>query len=101
MAEAKPALRALSMLERRYDGPFPAPLKRIALLGSAERWLQAEAAGQAEFFTALIRGQLEAIRRLRHGGAVPAALYADLALYRRRRQWWRREAVRLSAVGAP
>ncbi|HEX4113731.1 MAG TPA: hypothetical protein VH020_14455 [Stellaceae bacterium] len=101
MAEVDPALGALAALEQRYDGPIPEPLKRIAIHGSAARRSFIEAASQAQFFSAMIRGQLEAIRRSRHGGAIPAGLYADLALYRRRRHWWRRETARLSAADAP
>jgi hypothetical protein len=94
-------LDALAALERRYDGPLPQPVKLIAIHGSAARWSLIEAASEAEFFSALIRGQLRAVRLLRRRGPVPAALYADLRLYRRRRQWWRREIARLSAADAP
>jgi hypothetical protein len=101
MAEAAQALGALAALERRYDGPIPEPVKRIAIHGSAARWSSIEAVSQAEFFSAMIRGQLDAIRRFQRHGTVPAHLYADLALYRRHRQRWRREVARRSAAGVP
>jgi hypothetical protein len=96
------ALRRLAELERRFDGPIPEPLRRIAALGSAERVLLLEAEGQAMFFRALIRDQIEAIRRHRKGrGGVPESLLRDLALYRRQELFWRREAARLQAIVQP
>ncbi len=89
MRDAAEALRALAELERRYDGPIPAPLRNAARLGSADRVLTIEALGQADFFATLIRNQIEAIRRARTGGAAQPSLWSDLALYRSRRRFWR------------
>lgn len=92
-------LEAMAVLERRYNGPIPEPAKRAVVYGTLTRWLLIEAVAQAEFFSALVRGQLWAIRQT--NGAVPANLYIDLALYRRCRYRWRREIIRLSAADAP
>jgi hypothetical protein len=98
MADIARGLAALEVLERRYDGPIPEPLRQEAWFGSAGRRLLVEAEGQARFFTALVADQIEAIRRARQTGTVPPRLFADLKLYRRRELWWRREAWRLAAV---
>ena len=79
-------------LERRYDGPVPPPLRLAARLGSARAARRLQAEGQAAFFTAMIRGQLRAIRLRRADGSFYPALLADLALYRRERRRWRRIA---------
>jgi hypothetical protein len=89
----------VAALERRYDGPIRERLRQIARLGSETRLLAAEADGQRDFFSALIRSQIEAIRRARRGGGpIPARLLDDLKLYRRQEYWWRREAERLRAL---
>ena len=94
------ALSMLAALEARYDGPIPEPLRRT-VGASAPRTL-AEAEGQARFFAALVRWQIDAIRRTRRaGGAVPERLFADLTLYRRQQCWWRREAKRCRAGVTP
>jgi hypothetical protein len=85
-------LPATAELERRYDGPVPPLLRRVARLGSARAARRLEAEGQAAFFTALARGQIRAIRLRRADGSFDPALLADLALYRRERRRWRRIA---------
>ena len=98
MAHAKNVLMAIATLERRYDGPIPEPLRQFALHGIPEARLHAEALGQANVFAALIRSQIEAIRRARGDGPLPMRLLDDLKLYRREEYWWRRETQRLQAV---
>jgi hypothetical protein len=83
-------LPLLAELERRYDGPVPAPLRRVARLGSAGAARRLAAEGQAAFFAAMVRGQLRAIRLRRADGSFYPALLDDLALYRRERRRWRR-----------
>jgi hypothetical protein len=90
----------LAALERRYDGPIPEPLRQVARLGSVERALSIEAEGQTDFFAALIRSQIEAIRSARRAGSIPPRLLADLKLYRRQEFWWRSQAQRLRAIVA-
>jgi hypothetical protein len=94
LREAVEALQTLAELERRYDGPIPEPLRNAARLGSAEQVLTVEALGQADFFATLLRNQIQAIRRARAGGTARPNLWADLALYRRRRRFRRAEAAR-------
>ncbi len=96
MFHAKNVLVAMSALERRYDGPIPP--RHSAFHGTPEARLYAEAVGQADFFAALIRSQIEAIRRARSNGPIPARLLDDLKLYRRQECWWRRETRRLQVV---
>ena len=90
MDEIPGTARAFAALELRYDGPLPEPIRRIAEHGSAAHWRLVEATGQGGLFAALIRDQMEAIRRCRGAGSIPPHLMADLALYRRRWQWWSR-----------
>ena len=89
---------AMAALEWRFDGPIPEPLRKIALCGSPGRRLLIEAEGQADFFAAMIRDQIEAIRRARRDGPVQGRLLADLKLYRRQEYRWRREVDRLRAA---
>jgi hypothetical protein len=98
LADSNDVLSAMAALERRYDGPIPEPLRQIARDGSTDRRLLIEADGQTDFFTSLIRDQIEAIRRARRGGPIPGRLLDDLKLYRRHEFWWRREAQRLRAA---
>ena|SRR5665213_4319995 len=99
--------RALAALERCYDGPIPEPLRRRALAGGSESSGLTEAEGQADFLAGLVRAQIAAIRVSSREKVAWRRLHADLALYRRRRLWWRREQVRLrggitpSAADAP
>jgi hypothetical protein len=88
-------LVALADLQRRYDGPIPAPLRRAAQFGALARLRLAEAENQANLFTTLIFDQLGAIRQRRALGRVPEELVRDLTVYRRQRRWWCREAARL------
>ena len=98
MANAGDALGALEELERSYDGPIPHEARLVARLGSPE-WLRLiEAEGQIRFFRDMIGRQIEAIRRARMFGDVPCSLPNDLALYRRQRVAWRREAKRLASL---
>ena len=94
MAATGRVLAALAELERRYDGPIPAPLRSLAGFGSIGRMRAAEADREADFFTGLVRGQLVALRHWRRHGVALPGLEHDLALYWRRRRWWRREAAR-------
>jgi hypothetical protein len=100
LADSPDSLSVMAALERRYDGPVPEPLRQVARVGSADRRLLFDAEGQSDFFAALIRGQIEAIRRARRDGAIPARLFADLKLYRRQELWWRGEVQRLRAAVA-
>jgi hypothetical protein len=100
MAATRRVLETLAALERRYDGPIPEPLRQLAYFGSITGQRLAEADGQRDFFTRLVRDQLKALRRARRAGAESAGLAHDLAFYRRRRQWWRREAARLRSIAA-
>jgi len=94
MEHGNDALAALAELERHYDGPIPEPLRLIARTGSAKRALSAEAEGQTRFFAMMIRNQIEALRRSGGKMRTSSHLLADLALYRRERHFWRREAAR-------
>jgi hypothetical protein len=98
MEQGDSVLGALAELERRYDGPIPEPWRSIARLGSPERVLFAEADGQTRFFTMMIRNQIEALRKSGGVVAAPPHLLSDLALYRRERHFWRREAARWRAA---
>ncbi|MGH6982317.1 MAG: hypothetical protein ACREFC_14025 [Stellaceae bacterium] len=86
------------MLEQAYDGPLPEPLLRGSQYAAIEQRLLLEARAQTELFAALIRGQIEAIRRARGDGPIPSMLIDDLALYRRQEFWWRREKERIEAI---
>jgi hypothetical protein len=88
---------ALDWLERRYDGPISETSRRIARCGSETRLRLIEAAGQAEFFRHLARGQIDIIRRRRRDGSFYAALADDLALYRREARRWAKRARELRA----
>jgi hypothetical protein len=85
-------LAALAELERRYDGPIPEPLRRIARHGSGHVVRRLHAAGQAAFFTAMARGQIRAIRLRRRDGSFYPAMLEDLGLYRDERRRWRQRA---------
>ncbi|HEY5211005.1 MAG TPA: hypothetical protein VIJ42_16325 [Stellaceae bacterium] len=93
--QADRALAALTALERCYDGPIPEPLRRRALSGCGAPPGLIEAEGQADFFAGLVRAQIAAIRVSSGETAAWQRLHADLALYRQRWRWWRREMMRL------
>jgi hypothetical protein len=101
MAAMGRVLAALAELERRYDGPIPAPLRSLAGFGSIERVSAAEAEREADFFTGLVRGQIVALRHWRRYGIALPGLEHDFALYWRRRRWWRREAARWRGTVMP
>jgi hypothetical protein len=90
VARSHDPLRALAALERRYDGAIPEMARRIALAGSENSVIARQAAGQAGLFAELARVQLRALRRRRADGSLYPGLLADLALYRRERNRWRR-----------
>lgn len=98
MPSADDVLTALAALERVYDGTIPEIRRRGARYDRVERLLLLEARGQADLFAALIRDQIEAIRRARRDGPIPSMLLADLALYRRQENRWRRERQRLETI---
>ena len=100
MGNTRSALRMLAELEWRYDGPIPEPLRRAAEFGGLERAQAVMAEGQAGFFTSLIHRQVVALRRTRADDAARRRLLADLALYRRRRRFWRDEARRWASLTA-
>ena len=99
--QADRALVALAVLERCYDGPIPEPLRRRALAGGSDSSGLMEAEGQADFFAGLVRSQIAAIRVSSGEKTAWQRLHADLALYRRRRRWWRRETMRLRGAVTP
>ena len=92
MSPISDPLAALDWLERRYDGPISGEDRRIARCGSETRLRLIEAAGQAEFFRHLARGQIGIIRRRRGDGSFYAELVSDLALYRREARRWAKRA---------
>ena len=95
-------LAALDALERRIDGPIPLEARRIARYGSALRLRLFEAAGQADFFRRMARGQLDIIRKRSMDGSFYPALVQDLALYRRESARWARLARAVRAeLGLP
>lgn len=79
-------------LELRFNGPVPEPLRMAARYGSAMRLALLEAEGQSAFFRAMVLGQIEIIRHRRRDGSFYPALLTDLALYRERWRYWRRNA---------
>lgn len=98
LAQGNDVLTALAELERFYDGPIPESLRNGAQYDNFSRHLLIEARAQTDLFAALIRDQIEAIRRARRDGPIPSMLLSDLALYRRQEMLWRREAQRLDAI---
>ncbi len=95
----------LAELERRYDGPIPAPLRAAALAGGAERLAQRRARADLRVYRGLIRDTIACLRALRRALGQPepatreAALLAQLRWYRdRRRQPLRRLAGRLGGA---
>jgi len=86
------ALDALDALERRYDGPIDQEARHIARCGSESALRLIEAAGQADFFRRLARGQVAIIRQRRRDGSFYPALIEDLALYRREGRRWANRA---------
>jgi hypothetical protein len=90
-------MEALDALERRYDVPLSGEARRIARCGSETRLRLIEAAGQAEFFRRMARGQVAIIRRRRIEGSFYPELIEDLALYRREARRWARRARNLRA----
>ena len=88
-------LAALSDLERRFNGPIPEPLRRVARLGSAEMVDLLEAEGQSAFFGGLFKGQIAIIRQRRANGSFYPALLADLLFYRDHWRYWRNRLRRL------
>ena len=95
MPQARDELAALALLERRFDGPIPRPLRLMARHGSAMAVHILQAEGQAAFFRAMVQGQLRAIRLRRADGSFYPEMLADLALYRRQWRRWRRMLKRL------
>ena len=91
----------LAELERRYDGPIPAPLRAAALAGGAERLARRRARADLRVYRGLIRDTIACLRALRRapGRSEPAtreaALLAQLCWYRdRRRETLRRLVAR-------
>ncbi|HXP29727.1 MAG TPA: hypothetical protein VN832_01465 [Stellaceae bacterium] len=95
MPDGRDELAALALLERRFDGPIPRPLRLMARHGSPEAVHILQAEGQAAFFREMVRGQLRAIRLRRADGTFYPEMLADLALYRRQWRRWRRMLRRL------
>ncbi len=81
----------LAELERRYDGPIPAPLRAAALAGGAERLAQRRARADVRVYRGLIRDTIACLRALGRAPGQPepatreAALLAQLRWYRDRR----------------
>ncbi len=91
----------LAELERRYDGPIPAPLRAAALAGGAERLARRRARADLRVYRNLIRDTIACLRALRRAPGQPdpatreAALLAQLRWYRdRRRETLRRLVAR-------
>ncbi len=82
-------LAALDRLERRYDGPIPPEARLMARFGSLASARAVQALGEAHFFTTLVRGQIEAIRRARTAGRPDRALCDTLVLYLAERRHFR------------
>ena len=80
---------ALEVLERRYDGPLPEPIRRALRAGSPRRAARVQAEAETRFLAATIRHQLAAIRATRRRGRDDAPLCRDLAAYRRAWRRWR------------
>jgi len=82
----------LAELERRYDGPIPAPLHAAALAGGAERLAHRRARADLRVYRNLIRDTIACLRALRRAPGQPtpatreAALLAQLRWYRDRRR---------------
>ena len=82
-------------LERRYDGPIPAPLRQVARLGSVEIVELLYAEGMAAFYREHAIGQIGIIRRRRAAGNWYPSLHEDLQLYR---AGWHRWLARRTAA---
>ena len=85
-------LAALSLLERRYDGPIPPEIRLSARFGSSAEGLRVRAAAEARFFTTLARGQIDAIRTSRKANQPDRAPCGTLRLYLAERRRFRRIA---------
>ncbi len=105
---AGPAADPLAELERRYDGPIPAPLRAAALAGGAERLARRRARADLRVYRSLIRDTIACLRALRRApghhqpepGTRETALLAQLRWYRdRRREPLRRLAGRPGGAG--
>jgi hypothetical protein len=83
------ALAAFAELERIFNGPIPEAARLAARHGSSEIVLRIRARGEAGFFRAMTRGQIQAIRRRRDNGSFYPALADDLAFYLRHWRAWR------------
>jgi hypothetical protein len=81
------SLSALNRLHRTYDGPVPEPLRRAALLGSAEHAALIGAEGNRRFYKEFVRRQVDNIRRRRAEGSCRPHHLTDLLFYR---DGWRR-----------
>lgn len=82
-------------LERRYDGPIPAPLRQVARLGSVEAVELLYAEHQAAFYRDMVLGQIAIIRRRRAAGSWYPSLHDDLRFYR---AGWHRWLARRTAA---
>jgi hydroxyacyl-ACP dehydratase HTD2-like protein with hotdog domain len=87
---SRDALAHLAELERQFDGPIPETLRQAAELGSAATVERLFAAGEVAFYHSLVVKQIALVRLRRAEGSFYAALLADLRLYRRECQRWRR-----------
>ncbi len=94
----------LAELERRYDGPIPAPLRAAALAGGTERLAQRRARADLRVYRNLIRDTIACLRALRRAPGRPepatreAALLAQLRWYRDRRLEALRRLIRQAAA---
>ena len=94
MAEAAGS-RIFDEAEVFYDF-IPDALWPLLRQGSGDALARVEAAGEARFFAAMVRGQIRTIRRRRADGSFYPALLADLALYWRGWRLWSAVRRRLS-----
>ena len=97
----------LAGLERRYDGPIPAPLRVAALAGGAERLARRRARADLRVYRNLIRDTIACLRALRRAPGQPdpatreTALLAQLRWYRDRRREPLRRARRAAGANIP
>jgi hypothetical protein len=89
---AAPSRRAaaerIAELERRYDGPIPASLRRAARVGGATELALCRAGAELTVYRGLIRDTLAGLRTLRRG-ADAAARAAHEATLLARLRWYR------------
>src|SRR5258708_37730035 len=92
------ALAAFAELERIFNGPIPEAARLAARHGSSAIVLKIRARGDAGFFRAMARGQIQAVRRRRDDGSFYPAVADDLSFYLPHCPAWPRLAARPAAA---